>query len=254
MFETISALFFAHVLADYVFQTTKMVQSKNRITTLLLHTLTVYLCAVVALGSIAWQIAALAGLHFAIDALKVLWVKTRDDDGIKPYLADQITHFITIAVIAAVAPTLWADGIWTNNLANGGLLDISAWAPKMMLLTAGVIYTTRAGGFAVGKLMTPFAAGAPTESLPKGGMMIGILERGLIFLMFLAGQPAGIGFLIAAKSVLRFDAASKNEKAEYVIIGTLASFSWAIAIAIFTLAINNGLNDAPLLEIMAAKD
>ncbi|MFT7046419.1 MAG: hypothetical protein ACJAYH_001695 [Celeribacter sp.] len=124
----------------------------------------------------------------------------------------------------------------------------------MMLLIAGAIYATRAGGFAVGKLMMPFAAGAPLESLPRGGMMIGILERGLIFLMFLAGQPAGIGFLIAAKSVLRFDAASKNEKAEYVIIGTLASFSWAIAIAILTLAINNGLNGAPLLEIMSAKD
>lgn len=253
MFETLSALFFAHVLADYVFQTSKMVDTKDRITTLLIHTFTVYLCAMITLGSIAWQVAALAGLHLTIDALKALWVKTREDDGIKPYLADQLAHLITITAIAAFTPTLWADGIWTKDLANGGILDISTWAPKAMLLTAGVLYTTRAGGFAVGKLMQPFITGAPKKSLPKGGMMIGLLERGLIFLMFLAGQPAGIGFLIAAKSVLRFDAASKNEKAEYVIIGTLASFSWAIAIAILTLAINNGLNGDPLLEIMAAK-
>jgi hypothetical protein len=254
MFETLSALFFAHVLADFVFQTSKMVAGKDRFGPMLLHTIVVYLTAIVALGSIDWHIAVLALLHLVIDALKVIWVKTRRNDGIKPYLADQLAHFITIAAIAAVAPTLWADGLWTKDLANGGLLDISAWAPKMMLLIAGAIYATRAGGFAVGKLMMPFAAGAPLESLPRGGMMIGILERGLIFLMFLAGQPAGIGFLIAAKSVLRFDAASKNEKAEYVIIGTLASFSWAIAIAILTLAINNGLNGAPLLEIMSAKD
>ncbi|MBU2936270.1 MULTISPECIES: DUF3307 domain-containing protein [Pacificibacter] len=253
MFETLSGLFFAHVLADYVFQTSKMAQSKDRVTTLLVHTLVVYLCAVVALGSIAWPIAVLAGLHMAIDALKAIWVKTRKDDGIKPYLTDQLTHLVTLAAIAAFAPTLWADGVWTKDLASGGLINISAWAPKAMLLTAGILYTTRAGGFAVGKLMQPFITGAPKKSLPKGGMMIGLLERGLIFLMFLAGQPAGIGFLIAAKSVLRFDAASKNEKAEYVIIGTLASFSWAIAIAILTLAINNGLNGDPLLEIMAAK-
>jgi hypothetical protein len=254
MFETLSALFFAHVLADYVFQTSKMVATKDRITTLLIHTITVYLCAVVALGSIAWQIAVLAGLHLATDALKAIWVKTRKDDGITPYLADQLAHLVAIAVIAAVAPTLWTDGVWTKDLAMGGLLDISTWAPKAMLLIAGILYTTRAGGFAVGKLMQPFITGAPKKSLPKGGMMIGVLERGLIFLMFLAGQPAGIGFLIAAKSVLRFDAASKNEKAEYVIIGTLASFSWAIAIAILTLAINNGLNGDPLLEIMGTKD
>lgn len=253
MFETLSALFFAHVLADYVFQTTKMVQSKNRFGSMALHTLTVYLCAVVALGSIAWQVAVLAGLHLIIDALKVIWVKTRKDDGIKPYLADQLAHLATLAALAALAPTLWTDGIWTKDLASAGLLDISAWAPKAMLFTAGAIYVTRAGGFAVGKLMEPFASGAPKKSLPKGGKMIGVLERGLIFLMFIAGQPAGIGFLIAAKSVLRFDAASKNEKAEYVIIGTLASFSWAIAIAILTLAINNGLNSDPLLEIMATK-
>ncbi|MBU2867939.1 DUF3307 domain-containing protein [Pacificibacter marinus] len=253
MFETLSALFFAHVLADYVFQTTKMAQSKDRYATLLIHTFAVYLCAVIALGSIAWQVAVLAGLHFIIDGLKAIWVKTRKDEGIKPYLIDQLTHLATIAAIAAFAPTLWADGVWSKDLAAGGLLDISPWAPKAMLLTAGILYTTRAGGFAVGKLMVPFAEGAPEKSLPKGGMMIGVLERGLIFLMFLAGQPAGIGFLIAAKSILRFDSASKNEKAEYVIIGTLASFSWAIAIAILTLAINNGLNGDPLLEIMAAK-
>ncbi|MFT7045998.1 MAG: hypothetical protein ACJAYH_001268, partial [Celeribacter sp.] len=30
MFETLSALFFAHVLADFVFQTSKMVAGKDR--------------------------------------------------------------------------------------------------------------------------------------------------------------------------------------------------------------------------------
>ncbi|RPE71758.1 uncharacterized protein DUF3307 [Pacificibacter maritimus] len=254
MFETLSALFFAHVLADYVFQTQKMVETKDRASSIILHGLTVYLCAIVALGSIDWRIAVLAGLHFITDGLKAYWVKTRADDGIKPYLIDQLVHLVTVAGLAAIAPSLFADGVWAKDLSEGGLLMVQAWAPSAMLFTAGAIYATRAGGFAVGKLMIPFAAGAPAASLPKGGMMIGQLERGLIFLMFIAGQPAGIGFLIAAKSVLRFDAASKNEKAEYVIIGTLASFSWAIAIAILTLALHNGLNGLPLLEITRSKD
>jgi hypothetical protein len=252
MFETLSALFFAHVLADFVFQTNKMVATKDRPSTLLLHTLAVYLCAAVALGSWHWVLLVLAGVHLAIDALKVAVVKP-DSTDIKPYLLDQAAHLLSITALAGFAPQLWALGVWANPAAQGGLLDLSAWAPEAMLLTAGAIYTTRAGGFAVGKLMSPFTMGAPEASLPKGGNMIGVLERGLIYLMFLAGQPAGIGFLIAAKSVLRFDSQSKNEKAEYVIIGTLASFSWAIAVSVFTLAILNGLNELPLLEIIPSK-
>ncbi|PRY78900.1 uncharacterized protein DUF3307 [Yoonia maritima] len=254
MFETLAALFFAHVLADYVLQTNTMVETKDRALTLALHTLAVFVTAVIATGSIDWRIATLAGIHLLVDIAKTVWIRKRDDDGINPYLLDQAAHLLTIIAIAAIAPTLWANGIWAREFGNGGLINATSWAPKVMLLIAGAIYTTRAGGFAVGKLMGPFAEGAPKESLPAGGMMIGLLERGLIYLMFIAGQPAGIGFLIAAKSILRFDAASNNAKAEYVIIGTLASFSWAIAISILILTINNGLNGTALLEIIPPKD
>ncbi|KJZ19920.1 DUF3307 domain-containing protein [Loktanella sp. S4079] len=250
MFETLAALFFAHVLADYVLQTSKMVETKDKFTTMLLHTLAVYWTAAIALGSIDWPLLVLAGLHLLIDIGKTLWITKGKGDGIKPYLVDQMAHIMSLIALSAIFPTLWHNGLW----AEGGFINASTWAPKLMLLCAGAIYATRAGGFAVGKLMTPFAEGAPKESLPAGGMMIGLLERGLIYLMFLAGQPAAIGFLIAAKSVLRFDAASNNAKAEYVIIGTLASFSWAIAIALFVLTLNNGLNGIPLLEIMPPKD
>ncbi|SFR36939.1 Protein of unknown function [Yoonia tamlensis] len=241
MFETLAALFFAHVLADYVLQTEKMVATKDRPLTLLTHIGIVYLTAIIALGSFDWWIAILAGLHLIVDLAKSLWIKYRSDT-IMAYLADQGAHLVTLAAVAGFAPALWHNGIWA--------MQTTAWAPECMLLAAGAIYATRAGGFAVGKLMGPYAAGAPSDSLPAGGMMIGQLERGLIYLMFIAGLPAGIGFLIAAKSILRFDAASNNAKAEYVIIGTLASFCWAIAVSLLILAINNGLNGAPLLEIM----
>ena len=63
-------------------------------------------------------------------------------------------------------------------------------------------------------------------------------ERGLIFLLLMVGQPTGVGFLIAAKSVLRFDTTAKDQSAgEYVIIGTLASFGWALLCAYGTLAL-----------------
>jgi hypothetical protein len=76
--------------------------------------------------------------------------------------------------------------------------------------------------------MEPWAGHSP-RGLPDGGRAIGQLERGLIFLLVFTGMPEGIGFLIAAKSVLRFGSVSDDRKvSEYVIIGTLASFGWAI--------------------------
>ena len=72
----------------------------------------------------------------------------------------------------------------------------------------------------------------------QGGMIIGQLERALIFILTLTGQAAGIGFLIAAKSILRYGEAqdpSQRMDAEYIIIGTLMSFGWGILVSYLTL-------------------
>jgi len=66
--------------------------------------------------------------------------------------------------------------------------------------------------------------------LNGGGRCIGQLELALSCL-FIIDQPAGIGFLVAAKSILRFEEAKNQKLAEYVLIGTLLSFSLAIALA-----------------------
>jgi hypothetical protein len=47
-------------------------------------------------------------------------------------------------------------------------------------------------------------------------------------------QSAGIGFLVAAKSILRFEEAKEQKLAEYVLIGSLLSFSIAIALSAVT--------------------
>lgn len=72
------------------------------------------------------------------------------------------------------------------------------------------------------------------RGLPDGGRYIGWLERILVMLFVLSGYPQGIGFLIAAKSILRFgDIKNWHQRAatEYVIIGTFMSFVWAMVIA-----------------------
>lgn len=225
MIETFTALLLAHVLADFLLQSRWMVANKRRPAALALHGLVVLVTTAAALGRIdAWEIAALAAAHIVIDALKTFLTPR----GLASFLGDQAAHLATLVAVAALAPALWAGGIWAPL----------AWAPGAMALVGGLILATRAGGFAVGFLMAPLAVEDLPRGLAGGGMLIGMLERGLIFLLVMVGQPAAIGFLIAAKSVLRFEVSSRDQRAgEYVIVGTLASFGWALAVAYATLAL-----------------
>lgn len=223
MIETFAALLLAHALADFTFQTGWIAASKRRFPVLILHGAIVLATAQAATGRIdAWELLALAAVHIVID-----WVKGRvAEPGLTAFLVDQGAHLLSLAALAWLRPELFSGGVWAGLTA----------LPAIMACLAGAVLTVRAGGFAVGLLMTDYQPDDLPKGLPNGGRMIGILERALIFLLVLVGQPAGIGFLIAAKSVLRFDTASKNQHAsEYVIIGTLASFAWALAMAYATL-------------------
>ncbi|SPH17424.1 hypothetical protein DEA8626_00942 [Defluviimonas aquaemixtae] len=237
MIETFTALLFAHVLADFVFQTGWIAANKRSVPVLMLHGAIVLATAAIALGRVdAPELVALAFAHLVID-----WIKGRiDPPGLAAFLADQGAHIATLVALAVLRPDLWAGGVWAGL--NG--------LPTLMAAFAGLILATRTGGFAVGLLMRPWSDVELPTGLTNGGKLIGILERGLIYLLVMVGQPAGIGFLIAAKSVLRFETTSKDQRAgEYVIIGTLASFGWAMAFAYGTAWL---LDLLPPLEIAPA--
>ncbi len=223
MIETLIAYFTAHVLADYVFQTNKMAQNKAKPPYLLLHGVIVTASLITLTGSIALPVLAIAALHLITDAIKAQLPNT-----IQAHIGDQLIHLITLTSAAYLYPDVWQTGLWANA---------PFWASHIMLIIAGAIYATRAGGFAISILMRPYGDTFSQDSLPQGGQMIGFLERGLIYILILAGLPIGIGFLVAAKSVLRFETSKDGETAEnrkrseYVIIGTLASFGWAILVS-----------------------
>lgn len=231
---TFTALLLAHVLADFVLQTRRMVTDKRNPGMLLLHGVIVLLTAQAATGQVtAPELLVLAGVHIVIDAIKTYGSFNR----IGGFLADQAAHMATIAALSLYAPNLWHNGVYSEN----------AWLLPLMALVTGLIVATTAGQYAVGILMRPHGARIRNNGLRDGGRMIGMLERGLIFLLILLGQPLGVGFLVAAKSILRFGTATRDQRtAEYVIIGTLASFGWAIAASYATLGL---LTLLPTLEI-----
>lgn len=242
MIETLIALLFAHILADFLLQTGWMVRHKKNPMVLLLHAGIVAVLSYGALGFTGhWVVLALAASHLFFDALKTYWPNT----GWRAFLLDQALHGAAILIVATQFPDLYSLGIWQDY---GMLGSPPAWLaripdgwvatlPLIMLLTGGLILATRAGGFFIGAFMNPLAMGAP-EGLPKAGAIIGNLERALAFLFILSGQPQNIGFLLAAKSVLRFSSAKEDRAiSEYVIIGTLMSFGWVIAVSMGVLAL-----------------
>jgi hypothetical protein len=219
--ESLAALLLAHVLADFLFQTNWMVANKRALLPLAAHIGVVLATAIAATGTVHPVLFALAFAHLGIDLVKT----HAGAKGLLPFVLDQAAHLATLAVAAAVAPDLWVNGLWA----------VQTWLPAAMALVAGFILATRAGGFAMALLMAPWGD-VGLGGLPGGGRIIGLLERGLIFVLVLTGQAEGIGFLIAAKSVLRFGAVKEEGRlSEYVIIGTLASFGWAILAATATM-------------------
>jgi hypothetical protein len=70
--------------------------------------------------------------------------------------------------------------------------------------------------------------GTEETDLPNAGKLIGVVERWLIVVFILINQFEAIGFLLAAKSIMRFKS-DESLKTEYLLTGTLLSFAIAIA-------------------------
>jgi hypothetical protein len=71
------------------------------------------------------------------------------------------------------------------------------------------------------------------RGLTQGGKVIGWLERFLALTFILAGSHAAIGLVLAAKGIIRFGEikeAREQKVAEYVLVGTMLSLSWAVLI------------------------
>lgn len=240
MLETAIALAFGHLVADFTLQTGWMVRRKREPLVLLAHIGTVLVVTWAALGFalVPLLLALIGGAHLVIDVAKVRW----GGAGFTGFALDQAAHAATILAGAALFPGAWAAGLWADPPAI--TLPLIAGLPAAMTLAGGLIAAVWAGGYAVQALMRGVKPTPDPQSLPKGGQLIGRLERLMILMFVLAGEPGGIGFLIAAKSILRFNELARDDDlhvSEYVIIGTLASFAWGLASAFAMLAVLSAL-------------
>jgi hypothetical protein len=70
-------------------------------------------------------------------------------------------------------------------------------------------------------------------SYPNAGLLIGFLERTVVYLSIMFGYTNAIGVVLVLKSVTRFKELDTRKYAEYMLIGTLISFILSSIIALF---------------------
>lgn len=79
-------------------------------------------------------------------------------------------------------------------------------------------------------LLQVAATAAGDRGLARAGRLIGDLERLVILTLVLSGSFTALGFVIAAKSIARFELVRTH--GEYFIVGTLCSIAIAVAVGL----------------------
>jgi hypothetical protein len=110
-------------------------------------------------------------------------------------------------------------------------LQIAAYAALALLLTLG-------GNFVCKWVLRVSATSAPPETGEKitlrAGRVIGVLERILIFAGLTVGSWEILAGVIALKTVARYSKLDEQNRAEYFLIGSLASILWAVIVTVAT--------------------
>jgi hypothetical protein len=142
-----------------------------------------------------------------------------------------------IALSPAIGIEL-ADHALNMVRATGGylLLPPVFFTPGALAIVAGLMLCGRESNLAIRVLLgnlglRPEQENVIEPSTYKNGRTIGTLERVLILIFVSLDQFTAIAFILAAKGFTRFKELENRPFAEYVLIGTLASFTLALGIA-----------------------
>lgn len=221
----------AHVIGDFVVQPKSWVtgrfDQKERSPALYYHSLLTGILTWLFLGDwFHWQLPLFIMVtHYLID----LW-KTYQRDDLENLVIDQLAHLIVllfgwITYMALLDPMME----WSHHLVGSA----GFWA-----ILLGIISVIWPFGIIVEKFTSKWRkklAMAGKTGLPDAGKWIGKMERLLVLGFVILGQYQAIGFLIAAKSIFRFNGITENKdrmEAEYIMIGTFLSFALAIVMGL----------------------
>jgi len=175
-----------------------------------------------------------AGLGFALIRALIGWLMTK----VRSAFAFVLQFGLQVGALTVI--WLSAEGYW--NWAWE--LCKTLFTGHNLLVLLAYVLVLRPASALTGAVLTPFMAAVEAsskDSLKKAGTWIGYLERVLILTFVLLEQWSAIGFLLTAKSILRFNdikGADQRPLSEYVLLGTLVSFTVSIAIGLAVLKLS----------------
>ncbi len=244
----------AHLLTDFILQPKSWVAEKSlkkiRSGKLIMHVTITTLIAYIFSGDYDnWFIPLTIFItHYAIDL-----IKTYLKDSFHYFILDQLLHVLVIIFIWLTVGNNWYS--WKEVF-----LSFVATSNTLLIVIA-YLFVTWPLGIIIGKgtqkwrnqigkeqekvqetILHKSSIEGHTDIVEKtlviqeeeqglglanAGKWIGICERVLILTFVLMHQYTAIGFLMTAKSILRFSEKENNTqlKTEYVLVGTLVSFT-----------------------------
>jgi hypothetical protein len=232
----------AHVLADFYFQSQKWCNKKeSKIISGIqwYHALIVFALSYMLSFNIAfwWAALGIAVSHLLIDILKSYLISINYR---KKYLffMDQFLHVSVILCISYLYGITSILNIYNhiNEYAYILLALLICGKPANVFIKKFLESnrieikknTGKNGNIVIRE---------EEEGLLNAGRVIGILERIISFILIVFNQFAAVGFIIAAKSILRFKETERAET-EYLLIGSLLSFGIAIVSGLIFQIIN----------------
>lgn len=226
-------LLLAHLVTDFILQPKGWINHKQKYKgtsyILILHSLLAGIITLLFLqGWKWWYVAVFISItHYLIDWWKLLQKK----DNLRYFLLDQVFHLI----ILFLAWLYIIDGFpqvlpQVKTYFNSTTILAIIGAYLIVIFPAGFLI-----GKATKRWQNEIQPAYKDQSLESAGRYIGIFERILVLTFILTNNFAAIGFLIAAKSILRFSDKSETgarKQTEYVLIGTLMSFAITILLGL----------------------
>lgn len=212
------SLLMAHIIGDFYLQSDKYCQQKEKEKTkswfLYIHSLIIGALSFLFVGTCAlWLYALIITIsHLLIDIIKVYCFPK----GLWPFVADQLVHVAILAIVSF--------HFHHKNKLPIETLDQSC-TYSISLLILAVLLCMKPTNILIKLILKrfEFEENAIPKEMKNAGALIGGLERILTIIFVLVGQYGGIGFIITAKSLLRFKD-TDTAKTEYVLAGTFLSF------------------------------
>lgn len=232
------ALVLAHLVGDFLLQPGHWVadrlRHRHRSRHLVHHALVhgALACAVLVLASLTMAASpglpaalvgglAVAASHWLIDLGKAHLAADR----LRWFLLDQALHLLVLIA-------LWL--LWIGSAAP--LVALGEWlvSPRVLGVAVAYLVVTRPLSLAIALVMQRWSHQLEDkDTLARAGARIGMLERVVVLTLVLLDQLTAVGFLLAAKSVLRYgDLRDSQDRklTEYVLLGTLLSVASTLAL------------------------